>query len=106
VSAYGLAHYVHIPDALLDYRLHRASRTEDAGDGNQMQQLFAKMMPKLIPVLEARGAQPVAALERVIRAGFVELDLVVEDIWWRKLVRLLPAWRESPKFDDFLFPVG
>jgi hypothetical protein len=104
VSAYGLAQYQYVPDALIDYRLHRASRTEEAGGSGQIQRVFLDLMPKLVPLLEQRGVRALDAMEAAIRQGFIAADLIVQDAWYRKLSRRLqPWWRGFPKVDHFFF---
>lgn len=104
VSAYGLADYIYMPQPLLDYRLHGDSRTEEAGGGDRMQQLFAGMMSKIAPTLEQRGLQPVKVMANAVREGLDDLDLLIEDAWHRKLSRwCAPWWQGQPRFDNFFF---
>jgi hypothetical protein len=106
VGAYGMAHYVHVREPLMDYRLHANSRTEEAGGGGQMQRVFAELMPKIIPTLEQRGLRPVEKLEQAIREGLAELDLFIEDHWHRKLAGISPAWWRGPIGIDAFFLAG
>jgi len=104
VSAYGLAHYVYVREPLMDYRLHPGSRTEAAGGSEQMIRIFAHLMPKVVPLLEQRGLQPVRALEQAIRAGLDDLDIFVEHHWHQRLSKLTRAWWRGPVcIDNFFF---
>ncbi|MGE0114761.1 MAG: glycosyltransferase family 2 protein [Steroidobacteraceae bacterium] len=101
-GAYGLAHYVHVVEPLVDYRNHGNSRTEQAGGGGQMQRIFIDLMPKILPTLEQRGLQPLLMLETAIREGLDAMDLFVEDLWYRKLSRWAPSWWQGyPRLDHF-----
>src|SRR5262249_8334058 len=103
-SSYGLADYIHVPEPLLDYRLHEASRTEHTGGGAGMQSGFLSMSPKLRPILEKRGVQPLAALAQAIQHGLDELDWQLEDWWYRKGGDSIAAWWDGrPRVDDFFF---
>jgi glycosyltransferase involved in cell wall biosynthesis len=102
VGAYGLAKYVYVSEPLLDYRLHGMSRTEAAGGGLQMQRLFADLMPRIVTTLQQRGLHPQQVLEQAIRRGLDDLDLFMEDVWYRKLARrIAPWWRGYPRFEYF-----
>jgi len=104
VSAYGLAHYVYVREPLMDYRLHSNSRTQAAGGSQQMIRIFAHLIPKVVPLLEQRGLQPVRELEQAIRSDLDDLDLFVEHHWHRKLSKMAPAWWRGPvRIDDFFF---
>jgi hypothetical protein len=102
VGAYGLAKYVYVSEPLLDYRLHGTSRTEAAGGGLQMQRLFADLMPRIVITLQQRGFHPKLVLEQAIRRSLDDLDLFIEDVWYRKLARwIAPWWRGYPRLEYF-----
>jgi hypothetical protein len=102
VEAYGIANFVYVPEALMDYRLHGGSRTAAAGGDDQMSKLFTMLMPKVFAALEKRGVQPRVALERAIRQGLEEFDLFVADIWYRKFSHWVrPWWVGEPRFEHF-----
>jgi glycosyltransferase involved in cell wall biosynthesis len=104
VSAYGLAHYIHVREPLVDYRHHLNSRTEEAGGPGHMHRVFAELMPKIVPLLEQRGLQPVRTLEQAIRDSLDDVDLLLEDHWHRRLVQVTrPWWRGHIRIDDFFF---
>jgi hypothetical protein len=102
VSAFGLAHYIYIREPLLDYRLHDASRTEEAGGHGKMQRIFVDLMPKILPVLEQRDLRPLQTMEQAIREAFDDMDLYLENYWYRKLSRFAPSWWQGyPRLDHF-----
>lgn len=106
VSAYGLAQYVYVPEPLLDYRLHDNSRTEEAGGGGQMHRVFADLMPKIVPVLEQRGLDPLQMMEQAIREALDDLDFFIEDLWYRKLSKMASAWWQGYPRLDYFFSAG
>lgn len=104
VSAYGLAHYIYIREPLLDYRLHNDSRTEEAGGTGLMQRLFADLMPKILPTLEQRNLRPLQILEQAICDGLDDVDLLAEDIWYRKFSKRVPPWWQGrPRLNHFFW---
>jgi hypothetical protein len=104
VAAYGLAHYIHVREPLVDYRHHPTSRTAAAGGYRQMERFFRDLMPMIVPLLEQRGLQPVRALEQAIRDGLDDVDFLLEDHWHRTLVRIArPWWRGPIRIDNFFF---
>ncbi len=106
VGAYGMAHYVYVPEALVDYRLHGDSRTNEAGGSGQIERIFVNLMPKIVPVLEARGVKALAALESAIERLLGEVDLFVEDVWYRRLAGTTPIWWEGLPKADYFFASG
>ena len=104
VSVYGLAQYVYVREPLVDYRHHPKSRTDEAGGYRQMQRIFHDLMPKIAPLLEQRGLQPIRAVEQAIRGGLDDLDLLVEDHWHRRPDKKTQAWwRGAVRVDNFFF---
>jgi glycosyltransferase involved in cell wall biosynthesis len=103
IGAYGLAQYVYVPEELIDYRMHKDSRTEEVGGSIQMERVLAHLMSKLAPVLEQRGVHPKPMLRQAIDAALNELDRFVEDLWRRKIARWSPTWNGALRFDDFFF---
>jgi glycosyltransferase involved in cell wall biosynthesis len=106
VSAFGLAQYIYVREPLVDYRLHSSSRTEEAGGHGQIQRLFVDLMPKILPGLEQRGLRPLQAMEQAIREGLDDIELCVEDFWYRKLYKFSPAWWQGPPRLDYFFLHG
>jgi glycosyltransferase involved in cell wall biosynthesis len=101
-SAFGIAHYIYLREPLVDYRVHGGSRTEEAGGHGNMQRIFVDLMPKILPVLEQRGLRPLQAMEQAIREGLDDMELHVEDLWYRKLSRFASAWWQGyPRLDHF-----
>jgi len=104
VSAFGLAQYIYVREPLLDYRLHSSSRTEEAGGHGQIQRIFVELMPKILPILEQRGLRPLQVMEQAIRESLDDIELCVEDYWYRKLHKYSPAWWQGrPRLDHFFF---
>jgi glycosyltransferase involved in cell wall biosynthesis len=105
VSAFGLAHYIHVREPLVDYRVHSKSRTEGAGGAEHMHRVvLTDLMTSIVPLLEQRGLQPIRALEQAIRDGLDDLDLFIEDHWHRKLAKIArPWWRGPIRIDSFFF---
>jgi hypothetical protein len=102
VSAFGLARYIYVRDPLVDYRLHGGSRTEEAGGHGKMQRIFVDLMPKVLPDLEQRGLHPLQAMEQAIREGLDDMELFIENYWYRKLSRFAAAWWQGyPRLDHF-----
>ena len=106
VSAYGLADYVYVREALLDYRVHEQSRTNESGGQSQVHQSFLGMFAQLLPGLRARGVDPLPALERAVAERFDDLEWFVEDLWYRKLSRVLRPWWTAGSVAEHLFRAG
>jgi glycosyltransferase involved in cell wall biosynthesis len=106
VSAYGRAEYVHVRQPLLDYRMHEQSRSTSEG-WPKVRQSFLDLFLEMRPQLVARGvADPVPALARAVVERFEDLEWFFEDLWYRKLSRVLdPWWREGPVIEH-LFQAG
>jgi glycosyltransferase involved in cell wall biosynthesis len=101
-SAYGFAEYIHVPDPLLDYRLHDDSRTEHTGGASGMQAGFLDMFRKLRPTLERRGLQPLEVLAEAIEEQFDEIDWYLEHRWYRDVGRSIePWWSGRPRAESF-----
>jgi hypothetical protein len=63
-------------------------------------------MPKLLPTLEQRGANPLEALRQGIREGLDDIDLFMEDLWHRKLSRIADPWWEGTATLNHFFEAG
>jgi hypothetical protein len=79
IRAYGLGEWTHLPDPLIDYRLHAGSRTEECGGATKVQRVFLRTFAKAIPELEARGLQPREAMVQSLRQVALDLRLATED---------------------------
>ena len=106
VSAYGLAEYVYVRDALLDYRVHEQSRTVGSGGWSKIQQSFLSMFAQLQPTLSARGVDAPAALEQAVAERLDDLEWFIEDLWYRKLSRALRPWWTGGSIAEHLFRAG
>lgn len=84
IRSFGIAEYVHIPEAIMDYRLHPDSRTTAHGGARQMQKLFLKAFLRLLPELVMRGIDPIDAVTQNLRALRLDIQLRIEDIWYRE----------------------
>lgn len=103
VSAYGLADYVYVREALLDYRVHEQSRTNESGGQAQVHRSFLNMFAQLLPGLRARGIDPLPALGHAVAERFGDLEWFIEDVWYRKLSRVLrPWWAAGPVAEHLL----
>lgn len=105
-AAYGLAEYVHVREPLLDYRVHERSRTTSSGGWLKIQQSFLNMFAELRPVLAARGVDPAPVLQRAMADRFDDLEWFVEDLWYRKLSRVLSPWWTDGVIAEHLFRAG
>ena len=106
VAALGRADYVYVREALLDYRVHERSRTEASGGQSQVHRSFLDMFTQLLPELRARGIDPLPALERAVAERLDDLEWFVEDLWYRKLSRVLRPWWTAGPVAGHLFRAG
>ncbi len=106
VSAYGLAHYVHIPAPLVDYRLHGSSRTQRAGGDESIKLTIVELMSNILPTLVERGIDPLGTLARALRESLDDVDLFIEDLWYRKLSQHASAWWQGPPRLEYFFWMG
>ena len=104
-SSFGLGPWTHLGEALVDYRVHKQSRTESGGKDKVLMAILAAQ-EKALPHLEARGLDPLVAMESRIQQLKVSLEHVAESevdrlalkrwwsgpalngLWNEKLVRL------------------
>lgn len=61
-SAYGLGPWTHLRKPLVEYRIHRGSRTEAEGQGRVLRAILSAQ-ERALTRLEARGMDPIAAME-------------------------------------------
>src|SRR5262245_21424106 len=105
-SSYGLADYIHVPDPLIDYRVHGGSRTEHTGGSDRMRDEFLSMSPRLRAILERRGIAPVEVLAEAIEQRLDEFDWYLEDRWYRRLGRSIEPWWEGRPRAEHFFHAG
>lgn len=85
--AWPHARFTYVREVLLDYRLHEASRTQDAGGDEKLRRILLHTHLKVAPLLAAQGVDAAGALAQAIRARLDDAELRVEDVWLRKLSR-------------------
>lgn len=106
LSAYGRAEYVHVRQPLLDYRMHEQSRSTAEG-WPRIRQSFLELFREVRPQLMARGvADPIPALARAVVHRFEDLEWFFEDIYYRRLSRLLDPWWSVGPVIEPLFHAG
>ncbi len=90
--AYGLGPWRHIPKPLVDYRIHGASRTEQAGTRG-VEVAVLQGHAKALKDLEARGLKPIEAMAQKITDHLDELEAALEDAWLKNYGSKLPVPR-------------
>lgn len=88
-SSFGLGPWTHLNEVLVDYRIHRESRTESGGKGKVLMAILAAQ-EKALSHLEARGLDPLEAMESRIQqlksslehAAESEVDRLALKRWW------------------------
>lgn len=78
------AHYVHIPDALVDYRLHQDSRTNGHGGEREMERSFLRSFARAQKTLAPRDVNLAEALRLKTNHLLKSIQLDVEDFWYRR----------------------
>lgn len=78
------AHYIHIADALVDYRLHQESRTTGHGGTSEMERSFLRSFARAQGELSARDIHLADALQRKTADLLKSIQLNVEDFWYRR----------------------
>lgn len=106
IAAHGRAEFVHVREPIIEYRVHAGSRTHEAGGVGGMQAVFLGLFTRMLPELEARGVRPKEQLARALRERLDDLEWFVEDLWYRMLARVMPAWWEGPFRIERLFEAG
>jgi glycosyltransferase involved in cell wall biosynthesis len=106
IAAHGRAQFVHVREPIIDYRVHAGSRTHDAGGVSGMQDMFLRLFARVLPDLEQRGLCPREDLAVAIRQRLDDLEWFAEDLWYRMLSKVMPAWWEGAFAMDALFAGG
>lgn len=78
------ARFVHIPDAIMDYRLHGDSRTEAHGGALEMCRSFLGTYLRLLPEMRAKGCDPIQALWAQVLRLQSDVQMRLEDVWYRE----------------------
>lgn len=84
LRAWPRAQFVHIPEAIMDYRLHGDSRTEAHGGVLEMNRSFLEAYYRLLPEITQQGCDPIQALMIRIQRLQSDLHMRLEDIWYRE----------------------
>lgn len=100
LHAFGIAHCVHIPQALMDYRLHAGSRTTEQGGTSKMEAAFIRSYVRALPQMQANGTDPLKALEAAMRRCELDMDLAAEDNWYRNGHRTGVTLAKEANFDN------
>lgn len=82
--AYGQAKFAYIPDAPMDYRLHKGSRTSGFGGDAKMIEAFLQSYLRALPQLRDRGFDVLAALRDKMSIIQTGIELQVQDFWFRR----------------------
>lgn len=83
VRAWPIARFVHIADAIMDYRLHGNSRTTEHGGAWEIERSFLKAYSRLLPEMVSQGVDPIGALAERLRQLQTDMQPQVEDAWYR-----------------------
>lgn len=105
LQAYGRAHYVHIPDALVDYRLHQDSRTTEHGGAREMERSFLRSFARAQSELTPRGIDLADALRQKTTDLLKSIQLDVEDFWYRR-GRLSAIQLKEPPSLHLMWEIG
>lgn len=102
VGAYGLTEYIYVRGPLVDYRLHSNSRTQHAGGDQEIRRTLVHLMPKILPSIRQRGIEPLLAMTEAVQQSLDDVDLYIEDLWYRKLSKhAAPWWDGYPRMEHF-----
>lgn len=105
IEAWSHARFVHLPEPLMDYRLHGGSRTEATGGEVRMHRAFLATLAHVRPVLERAGLRPVDVLAQAVARRLDDLDLAVENWSYARRIDAEPWWNGLPRLDP-LFQAG
>jgi len=102
IEAWHHARFVHLPEPLIDYRLHGGSRTEATGGEARMQRAFLATLAHVRPVLERQGLRPIDVLAEAVAQRLADLDLAVEHWSYTRGIAGEPWWGGLPRLDALL----
>jgi hypothetical protein len=105
IEAWAHARFVHLPEPLIDYRLHGGSRTEATGGEARMHRAFLATIAHVRPVLEQAGLRPLDVLAEAVGRRLDDLDLLVEQWSYARRVDGQSWWTGMPRLDP-LFQAG
>jgi hypothetical protein len=101
VRAWPRARFVHIPDAIMDYRTHADSRTTAHGGAWEIERSFLGAYARLQPEMLEHGEDPVAALAERIRLLQIEIRLRLDHLCYRLSSAMGPA-DKPPSLDQLV----
>lgn len=101
VRAWPRAKFVHIPDAIMDYRTHDHSRTVAHGGAWEIERSFLSAFNRLLPEISEFGACPIEALASRMSEVQVEIRLTLHNLYYRILKNVKPGDR-LPTLDDLV----
>lgn len=84
LRAWPRARFVHLPDALMDYRLHSDSRTEAHGGALEINRSFLSTYHRLLPDMREQGCDPIQALLARLQRLQGDVQMRLEDTWYRE----------------------
>jgi glycosyltransferase involved in cell wall biosynthesis len=82
VRAWARAHFVHIPDAIMDYRSHADSRTTAHGGACEIERSFLGAYERLLPEMREFGADPLRALSERLHLLQMEMRLQLNHLFY------------------------
>ena len=100
VRAWPRARFIHIPDAIMDYRTHGDSRTTSHGGAWHIERSFLTAYARLLPEMANQGADPIKALRARLEALQTDIELRIQDVWYRE-GRLTNTPDLTPTLDTF-----
>lgn len=84
VRAWPMARFEYVADAIMDYRLHGDSRTEAHGGADEIARSFLAAYLRLLPEMLSLDVYPIEALANRMRQLQIDMELRIEDIWYRE----------------------
>lgn len=91
VRAWPRAKFVHIPDAIMDYRTHGDSRTTAHGGAWEIERSFLKAYARLLPEMHELGADPIEALSARISELQTDIRLKLTHLYYRLGPKVKPG---------------
>lgn len=85
VRAWPRSRFEYIADAIMDYRTHGESRTIAHGGALEIERSFLSAYQRLLPEMAEQGADPLQALASKLSQLQVDIELSVEDVWYRQV---------------------
>lgn len=89
-SAFGFGTWIHIEEPLVEYRIHRGSRTEIEGQGKVLRAILSAQEKALVR-LEERGLDPLGAMAARLSELRQAMEALAEASWHRLRLPVEPA---------------